>query len=126
MIAAGFGAGGSRPVRPHAGAADEYQQGFRVGGLRQLNQKMGVENPARPGLPLDVQRLGNDAVQFEFGPRTHVDQTRPRRTLPQFMRFVRQQGAGERPGMGLTAVVGGFEQVGDVSHDGLLFYCFSI
>src|SRR3569623_559178 len=88
--ASGLGAGHGGTMRALAAATDEEQQGFRIGGLGQLSQKMGIENPAGPGLPFDVQSPGNDADEFEFCVGTYIDQTGSGSDLQQFVRFVRQ------------------------------------
>jgi len=67
-----------------------------------------------------MHRAGNDAVQFKFRLRAHVDQPRTGRKLQKLMRFVRQQGACNRPGIRLAAAVGGVEQLGNAAHVGFL------
>src|SRR5512139_325501 len=116
--APGFAARGGGAMRAVAAATDEEQQRFGIGGVGELGQEMRVEHPAWPRLPFDVHCSGDDAVELALGVRTHVDQARARRELQQLVRLVREQCPGKRPGICLTAAVGGVEQRGDASHGG--------
>src|SRR3569832_2460491 len=87
--ASGVGTGSGGTVRALAAAADEEQQGFRIGGLGQLSQKMGFEDPAGPGLPFVKQHHKNNTKKNKNNKKTYIDQTGSGSDLQQFVRFVR-------------------------------------
>src|SRR3569833_1799828 len=110
--ASGVGAGCGGTMRTFAAAADEEQQGFRIGGLGQLSQKMGIEDPAGPGLPFDMQRPGNDAIEFEFCMGTYIDQAKKKNKQQQNKNKKKQKCAGKWPDIHLATMMGGVEQFG--------------